>query len=148
MRFRSALPNPRDSAKSSVLSMEDAYSLAQKDGIYLEGLTGEKTGIIGSLAAVGLSKTGNDGRILWLKGLRELEPGWYTAGELMKTLKIESIISKNGKAPAARDKILFGEWNRPVMRNNKITLIVEEDTNNGTSQWKVVSKEYIKSISE
>ena len=137
-----------DSAKTTVLTEEYAYQLAQDDGIYLEGLTGEKTGVIGSLAAVGLCKKGNDGRILWIEGLRELEPGIYKARDLKKIVSIDKIINKRGKTIPENEEILLGEWNRPILMNNKITLIVEEDNNYGTGQWKVVSKEYIKSITE
>ena len=137
-----------DSAKKTVLNQDDAYLLAEEEGIFLEGLTGEKTGVIGSLAAVGLCKTGNDGRILWLESLRELEPGLYSAGEIKKKININRIVNKNGRILAPAQEIMLGEWNRPVMINNKITLIVEENNNYGTGQWKVVSKEYIKSITE
>jgi hypothetical protein len=137
-----------DSAKKTVLNQDDAYQLAEEEGIFLEGLTGEKTGVIGSMAAVGLCKAGNDGRILWLEGLRELEPGIYTAGGLKKKISIDRIMNRKGKSILSTQEIILGEWNRPVMINNKITLIVEEEKNYGTGQWKVVSKEYIKSISE
>ena len=49
-------------AKKQILKKEDAHLLAEKNCIYLEGLTGEKIGVIGSLAAVGLHYYGNDGR--------------------------------------------------------------------------------------
>ncbi|MBU0764054.1 MAG: hypothetical protein KJ607_04380 [Bacteroidetes bacterium] len=54
------------SAKTEVLAMNRAEQIAYSNGIILEGLTGEKIGIIGALAAVGLRKSGNDGRFIWL----------------------------------------------------------------------------------
>ena len=41
-----------------------ARALAAKCGIYLEGLGGTEGGVIGALAAVGLSATGDDGRLV------------------------------------------------------------------------------------
>ena len=59
-------------AKVEVLSMDEAYEIAAGAGIHLEGLTGEKTGVIGALAAVGLRRSGQDGRFLELGELRHV----------------------------------------------------------------------------
>jgi hypothetical protein len=50
--------------KQEVVTQADARSLAVQHGIHLEGLGGTEGGVIGSLAAVGLIVTGNDGRIV------------------------------------------------------------------------------------
>jgi len=134
-------------AKKIILTKEQAHSLATSEGIHLEGLTGKKIGVIGSLAAVGLRKEGNDGRVLWLNQLRELR-GVHLAGELKKITRIESIISMEGTPVEDHENIDLGEWCRPMMKNNKITLITQEDTNNGKCKWKVAPKEHIKSITE
>ncbi|MBT3207157.1 MAG: hypothetical protein HN704_01845 [Bacteroidetes bacterium] len=55
-------------AKEEILTQKEAYQIANEKNIYLEGLTGDKDGIIGALAAIALRKTANDGRCIWLKG--------------------------------------------------------------------------------
>jgi len=132
-------------ARKEVLTKEDAHLLAEKHGIFLEGLTGMRIGVIGSLAAIGLQKAGNDGRYLWLKAMRELT-GVHSAKELLTLLRIESIETKQGIAVSMDDTVDVGEWFRPIRKNKKITLIVEKNDTDGKSDWKMASKEYIKSV--
>ncbi len=132
-------------ARKEVLTKEDAHLLAEKHGIFLEGLTGMRIGVIGSLAAIGLQKAGNDGRYLWLKGMRELT-GIHSAKELLTLLRIESIETKQGIVVSVDDTVDVGEWFRPIRKNKKITLIVERNDTDGKSDWKMASKEYIKSV--
>jgi len=104
-----------------------------------------RIGVIGSLAAIGLQKAGNDGRYLWLKAMRELT-GVHSAKELLTLLRIESIETKQGIAVSMDDTVDVGEWFRPIRKNKKITLIVEKNDTDGKSDWKMASKEYIKSV--
>lgn len=134
-------------AKRMVLTEEEAYSLSSNCGIYLKGLTGRKTGVIGSLAAVGLAVVGNDGRVLWLKNLRETS-GILSISELKSRVGIDEIISVSGLIVNENDLINTGEWCRPIMLNKKITIFVEEDKQHETYQWRVASKELIKAVSE
>ncbi len=135
-------------AKKEVLYKSDAYKLAENHGIFLEGYTGEKIGVIGSLAGVGLRKGGNDGRNIWLKGteLRDLK-GVYKTGELKKIINIQAIVTKEGNPVSDNDRIEVGEWLRPPIINNKNTVIVEQG-NNENYEWKSVSKDYIKNVSD
>ncbi len=135
-------------AKKEVLYKSDAYTLAKTNGIFLEGYTGEKIGVIGALAAVGLRKGGNDGRNIWLKGteLRDLK-GVYKASDLKQIINIQEIITKDSKPVCDEDRIEVGEWLRPPIIKNKNTVIVEQG-NNENYEWKSVSKDYIKSISD
>jgi len=132
-------------ARKEVLTKEEAHLLAEKHGIFLEGLTGMRIGVIGSLAAIGLQKAGNDGRYLWLKVMRELT-GIHSAKELLTLLRIESIETKQGIVVSVDDTVDVGEWFRPIRKNKKITLIVEKNDTDGKSDWKMASKEYIKSV--
>jgi hypothetical protein len=134
-------------AKKEILNKKQAHVLANKEGIFLEGYKGKKIGVIGSLAAVGLRKEANDGRLLWLPNLREAE-GVYSINEFKTLVNLETITQKNGTFVPGDEKIMVGEWCRPVHLNKKITLVVEKENNNEHYQWKCASKEYIKSISE
>ncbi len=138
-------------AKKEVLTQNEAIELAHNSGIILQGLTGTKDGIIGSLAAIGLRNAGEDGRFIMLKGkkeLRSVEAGRYSANELLKDLNLDLIQGINGKTFPENENIFFCEWARPVLKNNKIILLVEEILNNGNYEWRTASKEYIKSVSD
>jgi len=134
-------------AKDEVLTADEAMMIAETEKLYLEGLTGEKTGVVGALAAVALRGSGNDGRILWLKGLREVT-GIFTAKELCAVLNIDKVISTTGEDIADEAIVFIEEWTRPVIQNHKIALVVTEETDNETYQWRSTSKDYIKSISQ
>lgn len=134
-------------AKKEILSSEGALEIARESGIFLEGLTGEKIGVIGSLAAVGLRKWGNDGRVLWLANLRELR-GTLPAKDLIAQLGLDALTDLAGKELPPNAMIDTGEWMRPVMINNKITIFAERKIENGTDEWQIASKNFIKSISE
>jgi hypothetical protein len=133
-------------AKRIVLNKTLAHELALQNNIFLEGLTGEKIGVIGALAAVGLRHAGNDGRVLWLPMLRETE-GVFSAEELKDRLCVDTITTKDGTAIPPSDEIMTDNWLRPVMRNKEITLIVEKTEDHVQYKWQHVPKEYIKSIS-
>ncbi|HBI16373.1 MAG TPA: hypothetical protein DDY20_12845 [Desulfobulbaceae bacterium] len=58
-------------AKSEIVSKAEAYDIAQKTGIHLSEHGGTGLGVIGAVAGMGLSLTGNDGRYR----------GWYALGK-------------------------------------------------------------------
>ena len=135
-----------NNAKKVVLKQNEAMNLATYHGILLEGLTGLHTGVSGSLAAVGLRKDGNDGRVLWMPGLRELK-GIMTAQELQEDYLIESVQNIKGTFVPLSAKIDMGEWARPVMQAGKSTLFIEQE-NDTSDQYRVAGKDFIKRLSE
>lgn len=136
-------------AKKEILSQEEARFIAKEEKIYLEGFLGTKGGIIGALAGVGLRKYGNDGRFFWLSGkeIREIN-GIYLASDLSKISYFDQITSNNEQKVEPNHKIFVDEWLRPVLKNKKITIIVEPNINSSDYEWRTASKEYIKSISD
>lgn len=136
-------------AKREILTRSRTKELAEKHNIILEGLTGTQDGIIGSLAAVGLRKYGNDGRFIWLQGkdLRDLS-GICTVEKALEDTGIDSVVDMQGNIIGANEKINVGNWVRPVIRNNKVLLIAEKISNHYEYGWKIASKDYIKSISD
>lgn len=135
-------------AKKEVLKKQEAFDTAKKHGIYLEGFLGTRDGVIGSLAAVGPRKSGNDGRFIWLKGkeLRDFS-GIYSVDELKGLSLFDEIKTKDNALPEPREKIFVAEWIRPVLVDSKIIIIVEPVFNNNQYGWTTASKDYIKSIS-
>lgn len=136
-------------AKKEILTKEEAYEKAKDAGIYLEGFLGTLDGIIGSLAAVGLRKSGDDGRFIWLSGkeLRDFS-GIYSARELFELSIFDEIVTKDKLSINIDEKINISEWIRPVLSEAKISVIVEPVKNNKDYEWQIAAKEYIKSISD
>jgi len=59
-------------ATSRIVTMDDAFRVAQSCRVELRGLGGSHLGVIGALGSVGLRAGGNEGRFIDLPGLREL----------------------------------------------------------------------------
>ncbi len=61
------------SAQKIILEIPDSFNLIRGTNIKLHGLGGNCQGVIGALSSVGLRAKGNDGRIIDMPGLRELQ---------------------------------------------------------------------------
>jgi len=59
-------------AQQEIVTRKEALALAEGDGLLLRNLRENGRGIIGALAAVGLAATGNDGRFVLYRHLRDL----------------------------------------------------------------------------
>ena len=129
-------------AKLEVLTMLEAQETAARSEIRIEGLTGTGGGIIGALAGIGLHRAGNDGRFLWLPGLRDLK-GKYPIEEIVVKGHIERVCTVDDEELTAGNIVDVGEWVRPILRNGKSTLYVEEQNH----EWHILSKDRIKSLS-
>jgi len=129
-------------AKLEVLTMLEAQETASQSKIRCEGLTGTGGGVIGALAGIGLHREGNDGRFLWLPGLRDLK-GTYPVEEVLAKGHIERVCTMDHEELAAETLLDVGEWVRPVLRNGKSTLYVEEQNH----EWHILSKDHIKNLS-
>jgi hypothetical protein len=132
------------SAKTSIRRREEAHSLADRHGIHLEGVTGERIGVIGALAAVGLRRSGHDGRFLWVEGIRELN-GVATAATLLATTGIDSVESIDGVPLPPEAVVQVDPWPRPVLLNGRAVLLAETKRGeNGPDGWSILSKEAIR----
>ncbi len=130
-------------AKLEVLTQAEAILVAQTASLQLAGLTGTGGGVIGALAGVGLRAAGNDGRFLWLPGLRELT-GRLTVAQLRAQAHIEEVCDTQGKALDLSEMVEVGAWLRPILQNGHSVLLVEEVENG----WRVIAKERIKNLTE
>lgn len=132
------------SAQRMVLQRAEAEGLAQTENIFLEGLTGDHQGKIGALAAVGLYSSGDDGRYIWVRGIRELEDETVSLGDLRRMSGVEVIRTFGGIVVSdSAAMIQLGPWPRPIRDSGKATLLVEKN-NGGDAHWKVLDKEAIK----
>jgi hypothetical protein len=123
--------------------MPEAEQTARQAGLRLEGLTGTRGGVIGALAGVGLHRAGNDGRFLWLPGLRELR-GVLPVSQVCRLAHIDLVQTIDGRILSPQTPLQVGEWVRPLLRGGQAVLFVEEKEH----EWCSVSKETIKRLSD
>ncbi|MGA7799275.1 MAG: hypothetical protein WCC36_00530 [Gammaproteobacteria bacterium] len=144
-RIPSAVARFGRDAKRTVLSRDEATGLAQRRGLLLEGLTGDHNGVIGALAAVGLHTDGNDGRLLWLPGLREAACTQQTVSTLKDTMGIDALRRLDGvEVGKPEDIVDLGPWPRAVRQSGRAILLVEDTNGHQTARWRVASKPLIK----
>ncbi len=129
-------------AKLEVLAISEAGQTASRSALRLAGLTGTGGGIIGALAGVGLRREGNDGRFLWLPGLRELK-GRYRIDEIHAKANVDRVCTLNDENLSPETLIDVGEWARPVLRGGQATLFVEEQNH----EWSILPKDRVKNLS-
>ena len=130
--------------KSQLVQQQAVRDLASQKSIYLEGLTGTQDGVIGAFSAVHLNGSGIDGRVLWLRGMREHANQTLHLRTLLEHTDIQQIQSRDGQVITDPDiQIDMGEWPRAVWLGGLATLIVEpkQETPN---EWKVVAKDELK----
>jgi len=134
-------------AKRELLTLEEAILIARENNVFLEGIMGTKNGIIGALAAVGLRKTGNDGRFIWQPGkqLRDFS-GSITVGDLKHGTCIDDVITKEGRVLDDDVMIDLTDWVRAVLVNNKAYILAEKNFKRSGNEWKVADKSYIRKI--
>jgi hypothetical protein len=131
-------------AKERVLTRDGAHELADRHGVYLAGLTGERIGVIGALAAVGLRRGGHDGRFIWAEGVRELA-GTRTVATLLATTGIDSVESVDGRPVPPEAEVVVDPWPRPVLLHGRAVLLVEESgDDDASSGWRILPKEAIR----
>jgi hypothetical protein len=131
-------------AKQRVVTCERAHELAATRGVHLEGVTGERIGVIGALAAVGLRRSGHDGRFLWVDGVRELTGSW-TVGALLARTGIDAVESTDGRPLADDATVAVDPWPRPVLLNGRAVLLTERlGEQDGLNAWRILSKEAIR----
>lgn len=133
-------------AKREIVTTAAAIDLGERAGFILEGLTGDGGGVIGALAGVGLRVAGDDGRFLWLPGLRETT-GVHLAAALPGLTGIEVCQTSDGVEIPSSDTVDLGMWCRPILRSGRAVLLVAPlDAQPGA--WRVAAKEAIKALSD
>jgi hypothetical protein len=112
-------------ASSQVLEKADAVAAAARAGIILQELGGTGDGIIGALAAVGLTAEGNAGRFLELRGGLRTFGEQVLAGELRRRGIELLCTSRNGDVVPSTAVITTGDWVRPRLVRGRPVLLVE-----------------------
>lgn len=135
-------------AKKQNLCRRIARDLADNLDIVLEELTCDGGGINGALAAVGLRYGGNDGRFIWMKGIRKLT-GIFSAQSIYHYTDIDEIRNMQGYLVDYNTWIDVGQWPSPILRHKKALLLVDEVTDQEElCNCRVVSSKVIEKLSE
>jgi hypothetical protein len=120
-------------AQTSLVTQREAYALAAEHGLLLAGLGGTKDGVIGALAGVGLSASGNDGRYLQVGRIRDLT-GLQTI-ETLLTAGVTAVETVEGQ-PVHQGMVLADKI-RPARREGKPVALV----NWAETHWQPVKPE-------
>jgi hypothetical protein len=108
-------------SQRDLVHQTQARSLAAKHGILLAGLGGTQDGVIGALAAVGLSASGDDGRYLLVGRIRELS-GLQTVDSVLAA-GVASVRTVDGR-PIETGLILSDKL-RPARRGSQPVQFVD-----------------------
>jgi hypothetical protein len=110
-------------ATQQVVTMPEAYRLAERASIALRGLGGTNQGVIGALSSVGLRASGSNGRFIDLPGLRELEGCVDTAAFDRIGVTVE--YGRCERVPDANRRCETLGWVRPRLLGGKPVLPLE-----------------------
>jgi heterodisulfide reductase subunit A2 len=112
------------SSKKLLLCKEDAFRLAAKYAVFLRELGGDGGGVIGALASVGLRAAGDDGRVIDLKGIKEIK-GVITAGQVLAQTDIVRVQDMQGHLLRDDELIDSRDWLRPSLVGGQPVLRVK-----------------------
>ena len=108
-------------AQRELVTQAEARALAQEHGLWLEGLGGTQDGVIGALASVGLSATGEDGRYVFTGRMRELA-GLQPVAALLAA-GIAAVQTPAGRP--VTDGLVQTDRLRPARRGGRPVAVVE-----------------------
>jgi tRNA(Ile2) C34 agmatinyltransferase TiaS len=122
-------------AQKEVVTIGNARKLAEQLNIpvWWYGETGQ--GIIGAMGGIGLRSTGNDGRFIGMKGIRDIK-GTVSVGEICSKTSIMKVLTPTGEALGGHVTVNTLNWIRPVLQNGEpvLTVLKEED------EWRTIEK--------
>lgn len=121
-------------AETVVLTKKEAMALAAKHDIFLRELGGDGGGVIGALAAVGLRASGNNGRLVDGRGVREIK-GVVSVAEIKQRTDIESVQDTQGRVLSDGEMIDSLDWIRPSLVKGKAVLRVRLAQKSGREVW-------------
>ena len=114
-------------AQREVLRLDEFDAAVSTLGlsIWQSGATGQ--GRIGACAGVALRSTGEDGRFVGLRGIRDLG-GVVAVGEILGRSGVAAVETADGRALPADAPVDTRDWVRPSLRRGRPVLVVcEED---------------------
>jgi len=112
-------------AQREVLCLEEFDDAVSKLGLGLwwSGETGQ--GRIGACSGAALRSTGEDGRFIGLRGIRDLT-GTLPASEILGRSGVAAVEATDGRALAPDTRVDTRGWVRPSLRGGRPVLVVRE----------------------
>jgi hypothetical protein len=107
--------------QTELVTQDEARALAGKHGIYLEGLGGDEMGVIGALAAVGLTAGGEAGRYIQVGRCRNLAGLQPVAAVL--SAGIDVVETRTGQV--VTEGLVQADGLRPARRGGRVVAVVE-----------------------
>jgi hypothetical protein len=113
-------------AQQEVLQLDefDRVLAAAELELWWDGETGQ--GRIGAASGVALRSTGEDGRFIALRGIRDFE-GNVPAGDILARSAVECVEAEDGRVLASTELIDTRDWVRPALRGGRPVLRVRRD---------------------
>ncbi len=110
-------------SQQELMKFADAERYASESNVLIRGLGGDRSGMIGALAAAGLRAGGKDGLFIDLTGIRQLS-GRVTAGQIRERSALQQIIDQETGEELDRDDLIDTlDWIRPRMVEDHPVLI-------------------------
>ncbi len=127
-------------AKKSVITMEEAYELAERMGIHLSCHGGTGQGIIGALAGVGLRLGGNDGR---MRGSLDVaaDNGVATVADINSHPAVDAVRTLDGATLEGTARVKLVDKVKTVLLGGMMVLLVIPDGDGG---WKTCTRQQLK----
>lgn len=110
-------------AQRELLTKDEAIALAARHGIHLEELGGDGMGVIGALAAVGLTAGGEAGRYIFVGSARDLRGPQPV--EAVLAAGIEAVLTEDGAAVTSG--MIQTDSLRPARRGGRAVAVVRRD---------------------
>jgi tRNA(Ile2) C34 agmatinyltransferase TiaS len=110
-------------AQRELLTKEEAIALAARHGIHLEELGGDGMGVIGALAAVGLTAGGEAGRYILVGQARSLAGAQPV--EVVLAAGIAAVETEDGSAVTSG--LVLTDKLRPARRGGRPVAVVRQD---------------------
>jgi hypothetical protein len=132
-------------AKDTVVTKQEACSLAQQLGVHLSELGGTGQGVIGALAGVGLRLSGNDGRMKGKLKLKSIN-GLATVESILAQANVYLVKSQEGVLLANNELVRLGNTVKPVLQDGKYVLLVApvDAGDSGGGAWQTLTKQQLK----
>ena len=124
-------------AQTEVVGLTEATRIGEEEPCLLAGLAGSLGGMIGSLAAVGLRASGDDGRFIERGRLRESQ-GAVRVSELLAS-GVEEIRGDQVEPPTPEQWVETLGWVRPRLSGGRAVLFVERSERDGV-EWVVADR--------
>ncbi|MFA6941243.1 MAG: hypothetical protein WCQ54_09735 [Clostridiaceae bacterium] len=133
-------------AKKEIITIPQAYDLAERLGVHLSEHGGTGQGVIGALAGAGLRLSGNDGRFKG-KIKIESETGIENVNYILSKTGFDRVKDINGTDCKGDEVVILGEV-KAVLLEGKSTLLVfaNNGKNTGRTLWETCTKQQIKSF--